>query len=214
MAAMSQVVDSRSEGREAALMHAWRPAYDAYGAADRAELTPEDLELYADAAWWTGKIEEAIALRERAYAGYTAAGDRRSAARIALTLNWDHVGRKAYAVAGGWFGNAERMLADEPDASEHGYLTLTRGVNALFGGGSIPDALAQLEQAVELGKRFGDRDVEMIARVGIGRAMIKSGDVERGLELLDEASAAAVCGELRPHSTGMIYCITISSSQD
>ena len=55
-------------------MHAWRSAYDAYGAAAQDELTPEDLELYADAAWWTGKIEEAIALRERAYAGFTAAG--------------------------------------------------------------------------------------------------------------------------------------------
>ncbi len=54
----------------------------------------------------------------------------------------------------------------------------------------------------------------MIARVGIGRAMIKGGEVERGLELLDEATASAVCGELRPHSTGLIYCITISSCQD
>src|SRR4029453_17177445 len=88
------------------------------------------------------------------------------------------------------------------------------GVNELFGGGNVAAALENLEKAVELGRRSGDRDVEMIARVGIGRAMIKGGEVERGLELLDEASAAAVCGELRPHSTGLIYCITISSSQD
>src|SRR4051812_4072219 len=214
MPAVSQVVDSRMEGREAALLHAWRSAYDAYSAADRAELTADDLELYADAAWWTGKIEEAIAMRERAYTGFTAAGDRRRAARMAITLNWDHVGRKAWAVAGGWLGNAERLLADLPDASEHGFLELTRGVSEILGGGNIQQGLAHLEQAIELARRYGDRDVEMIARVGTGRGLIKSGEVERGLQLLDEASASAVCGELRPFSTGLIYCITISSSQD
>src|SRR4051794_4669600 len=118
MAAVSQVVDSRSEGREAALRHAWGPAYDAYAAAPLGELPPDDLELYADAAWWTGKVEEAIALRERAYAGFASTGDRGRAARLALTLSWDHTGRNAHAVAGGWFANAERMLADEPEAPE------------------------------------------------------------------------------------------------
>src|SRR5262249_62293202 len=142
---------------------------DAYEAAGRDALTPEDLEAYADAAWWTGKIEPAIALRERAYAGYSAAGDRRRAARVALTLNWDHVGREAYAVAGGWLTNAETLLADEPESSEHGFLALTRGMNALFGGGTVPEALAEMEHAAEIARRFGDRDVEMIATVGTGR---------------------------------------------
>ena len=133
---------------------------------------------------------------------------------MAITLNWDHVGRKAWAVAGGWLGNAERLLADQPEASEHGFLALTRGVSEILGGGNIEQGLANLEQAIEIARRHGDRDVEMIARVGIGRGLIKSGEVERGLQLLDEASASAVCGELRPFSTGLIYCITISSSQD
>ena len=179
-------------------MHAWRSAYDAYGAAAQAELTPEDLELYADAAWWTGKIEEAIALRERAYAGFTAAADRRSAARMALTLNWDHAGRKAFAVAGGWFGNAERLPPTSPTAASTASSSSLAASARYIGGGNIQEGLASLERAVEIARRHGDRDVEMIARVGTGRGLIKSGEVERGLELLDEASAAAVCGELRP----------------
>src|SRR4029078_5038819 len=96
MAAVSQVVDSRSEGREAALRHAWGPAYEAFAAAPLEELSPDDVELYADAAWWSGKIEEAIALRERAYAGFTAAGDRRRGARLALSLRWDPTGRNPF----------------------------------------------------------------------------------------------------------------------
>jgi class 3 adenylate cyclase len=43
--------------------------------------------------------------------------------------------------------------------------------------------------------------------------LVHSGEVEQGLALLDEATAAAVCGELRPFSTGLVYCITIHSCQ-
>ena len=211
---MSQLAEPLPTARDAAERHAWREAYDAYGAAARADLTPDDLEAFADSAWWSGKIEEAIALRERAYAGFAAAGDRRRAARVALALNWDHVGREAYAVAGGWFANAEAMLADEPESSEHGFLALTRGMNALFGGGTVPEALAEMERAKDIARRFGDRDVEMIAIVGTGRTLIRGGEVERGLAMVDQATASAVCGDLRPFTTGLVYCITISTCQD
>ena len=54
----------------------------------------------------------------------------------------------------------------------------------------------------------------MLALVGRGRALVKRGEIEEGLALLDEATAAAICGELRPHSTGLVYCITISACHD
>ena len=40
-------------------------------------------------------------------------------------------------MAGGWFGNAERLLADQPESSEHGFLALTRGMSEMLGGGNI-----------------------------------------------------------------------------
>ena len=49
----------------------------------RRRLTAEDLENLAEAAWWTGRLDEAIALRERAYAASVAAGEPRRAAMIA-----------------------------------------------------------------------------------------------------------------------------------
>jgi class 3 adenylate cyclase len=211
---MSQLLDSLDAARSAAARHAWREAYDAYSDADPRELTPEDLENFADAAWWTGKLDEAINLRERSYASFSAAGEKHSAARLALTLSWDHSGRGAFSVSHGWFANAERLLAGQPESVEHGILALTRAVNALFGEGSLTDAIADFGHAFELGKRFGDRDTQVLALAGKGRAFIKSGEVEEGLALLDEASAAAVCGELRPYSTGLVYCITISSCQE
>src|SRR5262245_11426691 len=104
---MSTVLD---DARKATGRHSWREAYEAYSGAEESELTPDDLEQFADAAWWTGRIDEAIGLRERSYAGFSAAGDKLGAARLALALSWDHANRGSFAVAGGWFANAERLL--------------------------------------------------------------------------------------------------------
>ena len=89
MKSMSQVVESLDAAREAVARSAWRRAYEAYSSVDRQELTPEDLESFGDAAWWSGKLDDAIKQRERSYAGYSAVGDKSSAARLALALAWD-----------------------------------------------------------------------------------------------------------------------------
>jgi class 3 adenylate cyclase len=213
METMSQF-DSLRSARNAAERHAWREAYDAYSKVERQELTPDDLERFADAAWWTGRLDEAISLRERSYAAFAAAGEKLGAARLALTLSWDHSGRGAFSVSQGWFANAERLLAGQPESVEHGFLTLTRAVNNLWADGDLPEAVAGFDRARELAQRLGDRDTEALGLAGKGRALIKGGEPEQGLSLLDEASAAAVCGELRPYATGLVHCITISSCQD
>src|SRR5918996_1683353 len=110
---MSQVLDDSLEaGREAALKHAWRDA--------------EDLEGLAEAAWWTGHLEEAIDRRERAYAAYVEAAEPRRAALLAIMLAGDHFNKGAASVASGWLSRAERLLANEPEGIEHGHLELTR----------------------------------------------------------------------------------------
>jgi class 3 adenylate cyclase len=211
---VSQVADVVETARSAAERFAWREAYEAYSSADAKSLSPADLEHFAEAAWWRGRPDEAISLRERAYGGFSSGGDQLSAARLALALADDHVHRGLFAVGHGWFAKAERLLEGQPESVEQGVLMLMRGVNALFAVGDLPTAISEFDRAAELSSRLGDRDTHAMALVGKGRALVKSGDVEQGLALLDEATASAVCGELRPLSTGLVYCITISSCQD
>jgi class 3 adenylate cyclase len=211
---LAQAINSLDAAREAASRHAWHEAYAAYARLDGPDLTAEDLERYAEAAWWTGKLDEAISLRERAHAGFLAAGEKLKAARVALILSWDYSGRGAFSVSHGWFAKAERMLEEEPESAEHALLVLTRAVDAMFGEGSLAEAIADFERAFELARRYGDRDTQVLALSGKGRALVKSGEIEQGLALLDEATAAAVSGEVKPYSTGLVYCITISSCQD
>jgi class 3 adenylate cyclase len=213
MGVMAKVVESLESARSAAARHAWREAYEAYSGLDRQELPAEDLERFAEAAWWRGKLDEAINLRERSYARFSADGDRLAAARLALTLSWDQSGRGAFAVSHGWFATAERLLEGETESTVHARLALTRAINTMFEGNPT-EAIPDFNHAYELAQRLGDRDTEILALVGRGRSLVKSGEIDEGLALLDEATASAVCGELEPYSTGLVYCITISACQD
>ena len=211
---MSQVIDSLEEARAAAGRQAWRAAYAAFGGVEATELSGADFENYGEAAWWSGKIDEAIRHRERAYAAYTAVGDTLGAARIALSLCWDNEGKGSFAVAHGWFATAERLLADAPEAPEHGRLLLIKALTAMMAEGDLDASATLFDEAYELAKRVGDRDVQMLSLSGKGRAFIQSGEIDRGLALLDEASASAMCGDVGAFTAGVVYCMTISSCQD
>jgi class 3 adenylate cyclase len=211
---MAQAINPAAAAGDAASRQSWREAFEAYEALDQATLSAEDLERYGEAAWWRGKLGEAIGLRERAYVAYSGEGKDLAAARVALTLSWDEANRGAFSVAHGWFATAERLLANEEESAEHGRAALTRGSTAMFAEGDYALAIENFERAYELARRFGDRDTQMLALAGKGRALMKSGQIEQGLQLLDEGSAAAVSGELQAYSTTLVYCMTISSCQD
>ena len=50
------------------------------------ELPPEDLELLAWSAYLTDEVVQVVAILERAYAGYVAAGNKERAAAVAVQL--------------------------------------------------------------------------------------------------------------------------------
>jgi class 3 adenylate cyclase len=212
--AVAEVVgDPRERGREAARRHAWRDAYRLLRDADGAdELDAADIEDLAEAAWWTGHLEEALALRARAYAGFAQSGERDRAALVASTLAIDHIVKGALSVAGGWIGRAESILGSETESVAYGHLALARGLYGLEQG-EIQSADADLARARELAVRFGDRSLEALSLVFRGMASVLRGAVDEGLGLLDEATAAAVSGELEPLATGVVYCVTIDSCQ-
>jgi class 3 adenylate cyclase len=209
---MSQVLeDPVAAGREAAGRGAWQEAYDHFAPVEKS-LTADDLVAFAEASFWTGHLNEAIQIRERAYAAYLDAGDDDQAAVLALWISRDYFGKADLAIAGGWFSQAERLLEGKPESPALGYLAVSKGFNALMGG-DLEGAMENSNRALDLSQRFGDRNLGAMALVGRGRALILKGEVDDGLKLLDEATAAAIGGELEPWTTGLVYCTTITSCQ-
>jgi class 3 adenylate cyclase len=201
-------------GLEALESHEWSRAFQLLSEADqRSPLSGDDLEKLADAADWAGQLDAHVNALERAYAAHSKDRNRRRAAMMAMRLARAYASRLAGPVASGWRARAERLLADEPECVEQGELALRRG-GAAFTAGDPDGALVHLQRAIELAIKFDSRDLWAKAVHIQGQAMILRGEVDPGLSLIDEVTAAAVGGELSPSATGLVYCWTISVCRD
>ncbi|MDQ6713757.1 MAG: hypothetical protein M3Z28_11310, partial [Candidatus Dormibacteraeota bacterium] len=183
------------EGRGAVRRHAWRDAFDLLLAADQAGgLNADDLEALAYAAWWSGHAVECISARERAYPLHLEAGHPRRAALLALALAKGQFEQHSSAVGKAWLNRAERLLRDEPSCVEHGHLARLQTVIALEADGDYERALELAAKTLDIGTRFGDRDLMALGLQDQGRALVARGQVDEGMALLDEAAVAALSG--------------------
>ena len=211
---MAHVAESSNveAARDALARYAWQEAYALLKDAPEEELAPSDWDGLAEAAWWSGRMDDCIDARERAYRSYLDRGDEVKAAAAAMHLakNYGATGQNALAM--GWRRRAERMLERREECLEHGYLALDRSLAAF---GSDHDvAFEQAERAMEIALSHGDRGLAARAIFQQGDVLMRQGKVEEGIALMDEATAAAVSGELDPMSTATIYCWTISTCRD
>ncbi len=196
-------------GREAMDRHAWTDAFDLLSEAARSqELDGDGLALLGDAAWWAGRFRDSISARERASASYAAQGENQKAATEAIKVGGDHFRSLAHSVSAGWYTRADRLLAGQPEGVAHGLLARDRAFHALKKG-DLDEAMEQATAALNIGTRVGDRNVQAMALQLQGQVLVAKGQVEEGLALHDEATVAAVSGELDPFSTGVVYCNVI-----
>jgi class 3 adenylate cyclase len=203
-------------GREAVARFAWREGFDLFTEADSQDggLSAEDLERLGEAAWWTGRLDACIAARERAFASYMQEENVGGAAMVAIALAKDYYAKGSPSIGSGWVSRAERLLAEEPESVEHGWLERLRAVLAHEGAGDYEKAIEHGRRALDLATQFGSRELQAIALHDQGRALVASGRVADGMALIDEATVAAVSGELRPYDTGVIYCNTITACKE
>jgi class 3 adenylate cyclase len=210
---VSQMVDPSQAERalDALGRHAWREAYDLLSEADTGgTVTPDQLELLAQASWWVGRLPEAIEARERAYAAYVKAGDPVLAAKEATLVGRDNLLKNAHSVARAWMNRAERLLEGSEENPAHGWLAVTRAFQAGLEG-DFEEAFARASKAREIADRFGDRDLAAVALSAEGLSMIFKGQVEQGLAMMDEATVPAVSGELEPQVAGAVCCSAIEA---
>lgn len=153
--------------RDAVRRESWAEAYERLRGLDPAGLEPRDLEALANAAWWLSRSDESIANRQRAYAGYMAAGEDPRAAWCAGRLCLEHFFRGEAALAAGWLSRAQRLLRGQPERVEHGYLAAVESTLARTHGEN-EEAVAHAERATEVGLRFGDPDLVAMASTCMG----------------------------------------------
>ena len=195
--------------RDAAARQEWAGAYAAYWEADPTDLGPEDLEAFADAAWWTSRLEDSIDLRRRAFAAYQDARTHRRAGYCAWFLAYDYLMKNAWPDASGWLKRAQRCLADEPHCLETGFLMLLES-NVAEAEGDPKAALMYARRGLDIGQALNSPDLIAMATQTIGGVLINTGNVGEGTGLLDEAMVAVVAGEISPLYTGWIFCSALN----
>jgi serine/threonine protein kinase/tetratricopeptide (TPR) repeat protein len=214
LAAMSRMRDSLRMGLQAYERSDWHEAFDALSAAEAAgALSPEDLERLADAAWWIGKSEECIKMRERVYALYLASGNTQRAAAVAIAVAEDYFHKLAQSVAHGWLQRAERHLEGLPECNQHGWMARSKAMLALGEEKDMERAWTLAGTAIEIGRRQGDRDLQMLALQDRGRMLVTQGRVTEGMAAIDEAMAASASGQIGARTTGRIYCNMMSTCE-
>jgi tetratricopeptide (TPR) repeat protein len=176
----------------------WEVAYaELHSIREQRNLSAEEMEMLGACASWLSKWDEWTRMLESAYAAYAKAGqDVAAAARV----------------AGGWQRRAERLLRDAPACIEHGHL-LRRQTVVELGRGALDRALEINEQCAAVADRFDDSELRTVALHDRGQILIARGDVEEGMDLVDEAMACAVSGEVDAETLGNLYCRTMTVCQ-
>jgi DNA-binding CsgD family transcriptional regulator len=212
---MAEATTDLERGRESYEIAAWADAYECLSRADQAvPLHGEDLTRLAIAAHMLGLMEDWLPLLERAHQRYVDEGDDLSAVRCAFWVGMSLALRGELGPATGWLGRAQRILErHEGECVEHGYMLLPVAFEHELSG-DFDGAAATAAAAVEVGERFGDRDLFALAVHVQGTVVTKAGRIAEGLRLLDEAMVAVTAGECSPVVAGIVYCGVILACED
>ncbi|HEX4733842.1 MAG TPA: LuxR C-terminal-related transcriptional regulator [Thermoleophilaceae bacterium] len=201
-------------GRDAYAKRAWLDAYESLTAAERREtLDAPDARRTSTAALMLGRDDEALAWLERAHQRYLDCGETLPAINCAAWIGMNLAIRGEIGPASGWLGRAQRLLENEGECAERGYL-LIPVVFKHEVTGDFTAAAAAADEAARIGERFGDRDLFAIAIHAQGQMLIKDGRMREGLALLDEAMVAVTAEDLLPFVTGLVYCGVILACQE
>ena len=201
-------------GRAALNRGAWDAAREAFETALEDGETPEALEGLGWALFWLDRTEEALDIRERAFRIYRENRDLRSAARLAYGLAVDCLDLRGEAPASGWLDLARRLLEGMEAGPEHGWLALWEGHFALMYRSDTATARERGAVALELGRKLGLLDLEMLARALEGLVLVAEGQVDEGMRRLDEATASALAGEMAAlDAVGATCCFLVHACE-
>lgn len=212
--------------RRAVTDRRWLEVYENLSRIDQAEaLAAADLELLAVAAFLRGSREGCRQARLRAYQIHVGTGDYRRAARVAIRIGLEALDTADIAEASGclpaslsscsaWASQASTLLEREDECAEHGWLLIPAAYEQLVMAGNAEEAARGAEQATDIGRRFGDRELQALAEIIHGRALVRLGGDDTGIGLVDEAVSLVVAGDVSPPIAGMVLTSAVDIAEE
>jgi hypothetical protein len=192
---------------------AWEEALDLLGDAGAAAASAEGLELRANAEYGNGGFEASIGAWEDLHTLLIREGDAVGAARaagmLAMFLMMD---TGLMATVRAWVRRAEKLLVGHDEGPAHAVLAVVHAYER-FMCGDMDAARLWSATAIELGTRMSVDPVVVVGRVCAARVRIFDGDVQEGIDQLDELAIDLMSGMVDPLTTGIMYCELICAAQ-
>lgn len=213
---MDGLTEDLVAARSAYAAHRWADARAGFLTARAlGPLSADDMSALAEATWWEGAIDESLSACEEAYRLYLHGEEplHRPAAMLAMDIGLSWYLRGEEAMGSGWLSRAHRLLEDQPECVEQGYLQSLQ-IDEALAHGDVTAAIEMARAVVTIATKYGDETLTAYALVGEGIAMIRQGRVGDGLAVLDEAMLPVVAGRVRPTFAGSIYCQLMSVCHD
>jgi DNA-binding CsgD family transcriptional regulator len=161
-----------------------------------------------------GDIPAAVDALQRAYRRLVDSGDHAEAGMAACTLadlELTHSG--ASVVASGWLARGRHHLDFAPDHPGHVYLEGMCAYQTMAYRKDPAAARAFAAAALAHGQRLGDRTAELMGKAYLGYIDVALGRMEDGFGLLDEATAAALAGEIPTVAALDVYCVLVTACE-
>ncbi|MGH3706468.1 MAG: hypothetical protein ACRDT9_17660, partial [Agromyces sp.] len=144
-------------------------------AARRDALTAGELDALGLAAWFLGREAACERAWDDAHLAYLDAGDTDAAIRCVFWLGFTLADHGEAVRAGAWMSRLFELAdAAAPTPGNAATAALCRAVGA-FASGRIEASVDLGEQAVELARLARDVDTEVLATMGLGRALVYVG---------------------------------------
>jgi hypothetical protein len=159
---MDDVTEHLERARKAYARRDWAGAREGFAAArERGDLLADDLYALADSAWWLGDVDESSSAGEEAYRRFLLRDQPRRAAMAAMGVAVNLFLRGDDVLGSGWMSRVKRLLQDEPESPEHGYVLYLLEVDSAFevgrplGGAELDALIANARRVQEMGHRHG-----------------------------------------------------------
>ncbi len=201
-------MQQRSEGLRLLEDAQWAAARDAFQAELAEGETPEALDGVGLALFFLGDVEAGIAARERAFEAYVEADRCDESGRVGVWVSHQYLLSGRASAARGWLARAERAVADA-ECDGQGWVAIERARHAE----SLDERAEHTRRAMDIARDAGDSDLEVFALSFLGLTEVNAGNLETGMQLLEEAMAAASAGRVRNvHTLAEAYCNLIMAS--
>ncbi|MFE6735863.1 LuxR C-terminal-related transcriptional regulator [Microbacterium sp. NPDC057650] len=187
----------------------WTGRFDSL-IANEASLDARELDELGQAAWFTGRDDVCERAWERALVRFLDDGSGPDAVRCAFWLGFT-LGEHGDAVkARGWmarlFDLCERFAGD---ARADAFAALCRAQSVYLRGETAESAA--LYRTAGRSAAGVDPDVEVLAVMGEGRALMQTGRIDEGVSCMDRVMLLIGTGHVSDRGAGPAYCAVIAS---